>query len=454
MSSPINEFVKEYIKSGCVRFHMPGHKGRKLHGMEEYDITEIKGADYLFEASGVIAQSEMQAAALFGSAKTLYSTEGSSLCIKTMLGIVEHCRQKNGRRMTVIAPRNVHKAFINACILLDIDVCWVYPKEKSRSICSGAVSADDIALAIEAFGERGEKPDCVYVTSPDYTGFISDIRGISAVCRKNGIPLLCDNAHGAYLNFLENSLHPMALGADMCCDSAHKTLPCYTGSAMLHISPEAPKSFAKCAKNVMSLFASTSPSYLILESLDLFVGQLSGEYGAALKETALRTKLCKERLTSQGWSIEGDEPCKITVCAAKSGISGDELGDRLRAFNIEAEYTDDIYAVFMISPYNHESDFIALESAMGEIVQGAQCVLHFDEIPHARAVMPIREAAFSQSCEVDIDEAEGKICALTVTSCQPSVPVAVSGEAITADVIALLKRYGHKKIDVISEEGY
>ena len=102
MNAPVNKFVREYAKSGIARFHMPGHKGQKFHGLEPWDITEIKGADYLFEAEGIIAQSEAKMAEAYGSRRTFYSAEGSSLCIKAMLGIV--CRSRQGKKITVAAP--------------------------------------------------------------------------------------------------------------------------------------------------------------------------------------------------------------------------------------------------------------------------------------------------------------------------------------------------------------
>lgn len=414
--------------------------------MEAYDLTEIKGADYLFESAGVIDESERQTASLFGAARTLYSTEGSSLCIKTMLAIAEHCRADRTQRMTVIAPRNVHKAFINACILLDIDVRWVYPAAKSRSLCSSGVTAEDIA---QALAECPRKPDGVYVTSPDYLGHIGDIGGISAVCREHDVPLMVDNAHGAYLKFLEEDIHPITLGADVCCDSAHKTLPCYTGGAWLHISPAAPKSFGDCAKKLMSLFASTSPSYLIMESLDLCSDYLSKNYRAELAQTAARTELCRKRLGEMGWKTVGEEKCKLTIAAAERGISGGELGDLLREKSIEPEYTDPDYTVLMTTPFNTEEDFSRLERAMAAIpVRGGRSV-SFDEIPRAAVRMPIRQAAFSPSRAIPVEEAAGCICGMTVTSCQPSVPIAVSGEEITPEIIKILKRYGILEISVL-----
>lgn len=446
MSSPIYEFAKKYAESGVSRFHMPGHKGVPFHGLEPLDLTEIRGADYLFGAEGIIAESEARTAQLFGAAKTLYSTEGSSLCIKTMLAIADHCRTDRSERMLMMAPRNVHKAFINACILLDIDVDWVYPAEKSRSLCSSAVTADDIS---SAFRRCPRKVDAVYITSPDYLGFIADIPAIAEVCRRYGVPLIVDNAHGAYLRFLENDMHPITLGADMCCDSAHKTLPCYTGSAMLHTSKKAPAGFAECAKLMMSLFASTSPSYLIMESLDLCGDYLEGNYSSALAETAARTDLCKQRLNDMGWRTIGDERCKITIASAERGISGDSLGDILRSKKIEPEYTDPDLAVLMTTPFNTEEDFARLESAMGDIPMSQGTDLSFDGIPEAVVRMPIRQAAFSRQQEVPVDEAAGRICGMTVTSCQPSVPIAVSGEEITPGIIEILKRYGIFTVSVL-----
>ena len=448
MSAPIYEFAKNYAESGVSRFHMPGHKGKPLHGLEPLDLTEIRGADYLFGAEGIIAESEARTAALYGTAKTLYSTEGSSLCIKTMLAIADHCREDKSQRMLVMAPRNVHKAFINACILLDIDADWVYPAEKSRSLCSSGVTAHDIR---SAFRKCPRKIDAVYITSPDYLGFIADIPAIAEVCKSYNVPLIVDNAHGAYLKLLDPDTHPITLGADMCCDSAHKTLPCYTGGAMLHISQNAPKGFVECSKLMMSLFASTSPSYLIMQSLDLCAEYLAGDYSAALAQTAARTELCKRRLNDMGWRTIGDERCKITIASAERGVSGDDLGDILRKNKIEPEYTDPDLVVLMTTPFNTEEDFARLESAMADIPRREGTDLSFDGIPEAVVRLPIRQAAFSLQHEISVDQAEGRICGMTVTSCQPSVPIAVSGEEITAEIIDILKRYGVYKISVLGD---
>ena len=446
MSSPIFEFARRYADSGVSRFHMPGHKGQVLHGLEPCDLTEIRGADYLYEPEGIIARSEENAAELFGTARTLYSTEGSSLCIKTMLAIAHRCRKDHSRRMLVMAPRNVHKAFINACILLDIDVRWVYPAAGSRSLCSSGFTVEDMERTLASCPYI---PDAVYVTSPDYLGNIADIPALSGFCKDNDIPLIVDNAHGAYLRFLDEDIHPITLGADMCCDSAHKTLPCYTGGALLHISKNAPAGYGECAKNVMSLFASTSPSYLIMESIDLCMDMIGKDYRQRLAECVSRTELCKQRLNSAGWKTVGGEKCKITIAAAECGMNGDELGDRMREAFIEPEYTDPQYTVLMTTPFNSEEDYTRLEKLMAEIPAGKGERAIPDILPEAVVSMPIRKAAFSPSREVDVEDAEGLVCGLTVTSCQPSVPAVVSGEVISADIIKILKRYGVLRVSVL-----
>ena len=246
METPICDFVRRYGDSQTLRAHMPGHKGVGLLGFEHLDITEIDGADSLYEADGIIRRSEENASGLFGC-PTFYSTEGSSQCIRAMLFLAMQDAKRQGRTPKIAAARNVHKTFLSGAALLDLDVVWLYPqKEGSYLSCplDGAV--------LGAFLER-ERPTAVYVTSPDYLGHVANIEKLAAVCHAHDALLLVDNAHGAYLRFLEPSRHPMDLGADLCCDSAHKTLPVVTGGAYLHVKER----FARQAKNALALFGST-----------------------------------------------------------------------------------------------------------------------------------------------------------------------------------------------------
>ena len=138
MNTPIADFVRQYAASDTARLHMPGHKGRAFLGCEPFDITEIAGADSLYEADGIIAQSEANAARLFGTARTLFSTEGSSQCIRAMLHLCLTAR-KPGTKPVIVAARNVHKAFVFACALLDFEIVWLWPDQMS-SLCACDVS--------------------------------------------------------------------------------------------------------------------------------------------------------------------------------------------------------------------------------------------------------------------------------------------------------------------------
>ena len=290
ISTPICDFARDYAERNPGRFHMPGHKGKAFLGCEDRDLTEIEGADDLYHPAGIIAESEANASKLFGW-PTVYSTEGSSLCVRAMLALAYTAAGRKGR---VLAGRNAHKTFLSAAILLDFPIRWLWAGEDYLSC---PVTPEQVERAIL---EEGEKPFAVYLTSPDYLGNMADIRGISGVCRKYGVRLLVDNAHGAYLKFLPESRHPMDLGVDYCCDSAHKTLPVLTGGAYLHFREEGMRGKVKDA---MALFGSTSPSYLIMQSLDLANPYLEG-LPRRLKTFLPRVAALKGRLLERGLRSE------------------------------------------------------------------------------------------------------------------------------------------------------
>ena len=291
MNTPIADFVKKYADSQMTRFHMPGHKGRSFLGCEAFDITEVKGADSLYEAEGIIAKSEENATSLFGTERTIYSTEGSSQCIRAMLYLaLTYKNKKRNKKPYVLAARNVHKAFLYAVALLDLEVVWLYPKQM-HSLCSCEITATEVEAELK---KHKEMPIAVYLTSPDYLGGQVDIQGISEVCHKYQTILAVDNAHGAYLHFLKKPQHPMDLGADICSDSAHKTLPVLTGGAYLQSSKNAPKYFSENAKQAMALFGSTSPSYLIMSSMDLCNSFLEGEFREKLEKTVENVQNARE----------------------------------------------------------------------------------------------------------------------------------------------------------------
>ena len=345
MDAPICDFVSRYAVSDPLRLHMPGHKGSSFLGMEAIDITEIHGADSLYEADGIIQQSEENASAIFGCT-TYYSTEGSSLCIRAMLYLCMLHAKQEGKKPLIAAARNIHSTFIRAAAMLDFDIHWLYGDRKDGYL----TCVIDPQSLDHWLGSQQAAPVAVYLTSPDYLGNVADIRGISKVCHKHGVLLIVDNAHGAYLKFLPHSQHPIDLGADMCCDSAHKTLPVLTGGAYLHISDQAPKIFTRLAKQALAMFGSTSPSYLILQSLDAVNRYLVHTYPEQLRTFLPLCNQAKAELAAHGYSFVGNEILKWTIDCKSYGYTGIQLAQQLKESNIHVEFSDPDYLVLMFTP--------------------------------------------------------------------------------------------------------
>ena len=584
MNTPIYDFVKAYTSSTPARLHMPGHKGRGPLGCEAYDITEIPGADSLYEADGIIAESEANASRLFGC-PSFYSTEGSSHCIRAMLflamqschskpcpeqrrrgseesvlpaaqeaarqGIRDqgseirdrecrdehrssadmHCLslQKEADRFRVLAARNCHKAFLSAAALLDLDVVWLPASKDSYLSVQPTPEGLDAVLT-----ESGA--DAVYLTCPDYLGFLPELRPLAEVCHAHGALLLVDNAHGAYLRFLTPSRHPMDLGADLCCDSAHKTLPVLTGGAYLHVAErlcEAAKTSPACrgggpasrpvegcrpseardqgsgikdqgsgimnqgsgirnqgVRDALALFGSSSPSYLILQSLDL-----ANPYLETLPERLAgfvpQVEALKARLRAAGWTVVGDEPLKLTLNLRPVGTSiacplasrdpsGPALAAALEQAGIYCEFFDADYLVCMLTPENTPEDLRRLEAALldenvladGQMRTSDACPcapleaaaatdstssgirLAGDggcELPRKgkAVVCSIREAMLSPSEQLPARESLGRVLARPGVSCPPAVPILMPGEVIDAAAVVAFAKYGIETVSVL-----
>ncbi len=449
MTAPIWDFLESRRRAGAHRFHMPGHKGIPGPlGCEAWDVTEIPGADSLYEASGIIAESEANAAALFGSGATFYSTEGSSQCIKAMLFLALQNRPA-GTPPVIAAARNVHKSFVHAAALLGFEPLWLWPEEgESASLCACPVTAEGLERALSTLDAP---PAAVYVTSPDYLGNLQDVPALAEVCRRRGTLLLADNAHGAYLRFLEPSLHPLDLGADLACDSAHKTLPVLTGGAYLHIAKTAPAAFRERARAALALFGSTSPSYLTLASLDLCNGYLAGEGPSRIRAAAGRLEALKRDLSRWGWSFAGTEPLKLTVDAGASGWTGLELAERLRAGGAEPEYADRDHTVLMASGATEEAGFQAVERALRLARRRRPRPRPALSPARGERVLSIREALSAPQETVPAEESLGRICGAPTVSCPPAVPIAAAGERIGAEAVKLFQYYGVKAVDVLKD---
>ena len=297
--------------------------------------------------------------------------------------------------------------------------------------------------------EMAEKPTAVYVTSPDYLGFMSDIRGLSEVCKKHGVLLLVDNAHGAYLAFAEKNMHPLALGADMCCDSAHKTLPVLTGGSYLHISKNAPQMFCENAENAMSVFASTSPSYIIMQSLDKANKYISDGYDKKLAEYVTQLDKLKKKLTDHGFVLLGNEPLKLTIDAKTYGYKGTEISDILARNGFISEFSDPDFVTMMLTPENGIEMLGKLEETLVSIPEKDALNEKAPDILLGKSAMSPREAMFAVTERIAATESVGRILAQMNVSCPPAIPIVVCGEMITEEAVKLFKYYGTEYVDVV-----
>ncbi len=437
MATPLYNAVKQYASCGSVRLHTPGHSGNSpvLDAVADalpLDVTELPGLDSLYEADGPILQSEQQAAAVFGAGRTLMSAGGCTLAIQTMLAL-------SGAKKVVMG-RNAHKSAVNACALLDLQPVWLYPDQ------NGVISPAKVEAALD--GSVG----AVYLTSPNYYGQLCDIPAIAAVCHKKGALLLVDNAHGSHLAFGKQDLHPLALGADMTADSAHKTLPVLTGGAWLHIKDVA---LAEGAKDAMALFGSTSPSYLTMCSLDLAAHWLLTQGKAAFRK--LENDVFKLKQLAQELGILPDftlcDPVRLTLHTAKAGVRGTDAAAYLAGQGITAEYADAGYVVLIFTPFHSAKDLQKVARALPGVIQitstqpGQGC---FTFTPK-NAVLTPRQAVLSAKTTVPVARALGKIAAVAVCICPPGVPILLPGEQVDAEAILQMQQNGITQLQVVSQ---
>lgn len=442
MKTPIVSFLKSYQEKSPVRMHMPGHKGAGILGFEGMDLTEIYGADELFAAEGIIKESEQNASSLFGC-PTYYSTQGSTLCIQTMCTILCQDAKSKGKKPKILAGRNAHRSFIHAAALLDFDIEWLYG---NSGYLSCKINAKDLEKKIVE-----NNPTAVYLTNPDYLGNLLDIKALASICKKYNVLLAIDNAHGAYLRFLKDSLHPIDLGADLCCDSAHKTLPVLTGGAYLHLSDSLNQVWKNDVKHFMEYFSSTSPSYLIMASLDAANDVLDTTFKKSLSECIQRVDGLKNALIQHGYTILSGEPMKITISTKEFGYTGNEIANLLMECDIYPEFYDSDYIVLMPSPYNTKNDLKRLETCLCGIERKPILINKPPKLEQAKKAMNVRQALFAPSMTLDVSKSLGQVCSSVTVSCPPAILTVIPGEVISESSIEVMKYYGIETVRVVKE---
>ncbi len=446
MKTPICDFTKKYVESKSHRLHVPGHKGSGFLGVENFDITEIDGADDLYCPSSIILESERNASNLYGC-PTFYTTEGSSHMIRAMIYLVSVYAKRNNKNPKILATRNVHKSFLTVVSLLDIDVDFISANENGSYLTTNLTREilDNYLKNIK------EYPCALYITSPDYLGNTQDIKGLKEVLNKYGILLLVDNAHGAYLKFLDNSLFPIDLGADMCASSAHKTLPVLTGGAYLHLSKRAFEFLGSDVLTALTTFGSTSPSYLILQSLDYANYILSTTYKRNLSLSVKKIENLKKYLKALFYTILDSEPLKITIKTKPYGYTGEEFIRILYDNKIIPEFYDTDYVVLSFSANTNNSTYSAVYNLLKSIPKKESIVEPIPKITERKKAISIKDAVYSNYEIINVKNSENRIYADINIHCPPAVPIIIPGEIITKEVVDTFIYYNIDKVKVVKK---
>lgn len=483
--SSLYNALKNYVKLGRSSFHTPGHKGFLRRIDSRFDLTELTETDSLYHASGIIRAAEDRAANLFGAKRTIFSAGGCTLAIQTMLlavvketakgvgnphvgnGVIRSseewitplptdCREQQGNNSncthTLFARDGLHQSAVNAMPLFDIRPTFI--KSHPPTLFTDVKNQDDqsnLASQIESAIIDAKKNDitfsAVYLTSPNYFGQLADVAGAAEICKKYDIPLLVDNAHGSHLIAFPG-LHPLAQGASMTACSAHKTLPVLTGGAFLNCNDGR---FAGRIKRDMPVFGSTSPSYLIMSSLDSAVDLMIKSGIKSYQKLAKKVSDLKETAKEKGIEIPGEpcDPCRLTLITRTIGMTGTDAAEYLRSKKIEPEYADESAVVLIITPWNSRRDLRRLKRAITRMPVSAPLYPIKNQDFAPKAVLTPRQAMFSPSTRILVSESIGKIAAEAVCPCPPGTPVIIPGEIIEKCAKDLLIRYGIHEIDVV-----
>lgn len=431
---------------------MPGHKLGKgipksfLENLPLLDLTEIPGTDNLHFPEGAIHEAQELAAAAFHADKTFFLVNGSTTGIHA--AIMSVCKPGD----VLIAARNCHKSVINGMMIAGVSPVYIKPQFNGCFGIPGAVEPNRVKEALEQNpGAAG-----VLVTSPTYHGICSDIKGIAKIVHSFGKILIVDEAHGAHLNF-HDSLPPCAMdsGADICVQSAHKTLPALTQGAYLHIN-SGRVDVEKIASN-LRLLQTSSPSYIIMAFLDI-ARAIMGRDGKVLLEKLFDNigwfkRMVKSIGAGSGVSILNDEDIKegrldwtrIVVNFKNAGITGFEADKALRReYNIQVEMSDFYNIVCIGTVADRRENFEKLYGALSRIVPRLGSFRPLAQMPVKDPGIPkqaieLKDVMHRSGKMLKLSEAPGLVSKEMIVPYPPGIPVICPGEIVTGAAIEYIQ---------------
>ena len=455
VKAPIVTALKRAYKNPTYQFHIPGHtKGKaifkdfkKLIGEKALNIDttdEFDNLGTLHPATGPIKEAQELAAKTFGAKKTFFLLNGSTagnLAVGMAL-------TKTGDK--VIINRNCHRSALTALMISGAEPIWIAPNKIEDWSIWGNIEAQKIEEALK----NNDNVSLVWITNPTYEGVVSDIKSISNICKKYNVPLVVDEAHGCLWNFNKHLPESaLKLGADVVIHSLHKTGGSMSQSSMLHISENSminPDSVEKSLK----LLHTTSPSLLLLASLDAARANLETKSGLKLIDNAVsNAKYLRNRLDAipnlhQLKSDFGYKTDVTKVFIKIDGLSGKRLESILEIdFGIEVESASDVGVLILCNLGNKRSDFVYLANALEKIASANHKDIYYLEnrkhmpMIEPEIVMSLRDAFYSAKETIPTKDAVGRISAEVIAECPPGISILLPGELITEEHLPYLNDY-------------
>ncbi len=454
MEQPLFQKLKEYNNT-MLPMHMPGHKRNlALSGTDGYlaalcadcDITEIAGFDNLAEPEEILLSLKRHAAKLWRSDEAYPLVNGSTG------GILAAIYATVPHGGAVIVARNCHKSVYNGLQLVNAKVTYLLPEQEPVTGGYGKVTKE----AVEAAFQKTPDAKLVIVTSPTYEGILSDIEGICEIAHEKGVPVLVDSAHGAHLGFGRFPKGAVQCGADLVVHSLHKTLPCLTQTAMLHRTGDLVS--GQAIQTAINMFQTSSPSYLLLASIDGCIGLLEErgealffEWGEALSEFYQGARLLQNirilnepnpdtEQCSEEMSVENEivrDPGKLVILTVGTDLTGPALMELLRREHcIELEMAAERYGLAMTGMGDTKGSLARLLKALFAIDESChkepEREVIYPALPPVH--MSIGEAMGRDTKELPIEEAVGRVAAEHLWAYPPGIPVVVAGEEITEEI--------------------
>lgn len=451
--------LKNYCNNGVYPFHMPGHKRVRINGDTilpyQIDITEIDGFDNLHNASGCIRDIEKKAEKLYSVNRAYLLVNGATGGILSSLRALTHFGDD------VIIARNCHKSVYNAVELCGLNCKYIMPEFNKKYGIFTSVSP----AKLEKLLNSNPNTKLVVITSPTYEGVVSDINSISKICREHGALLFVDEAHGAHFPFADKfPREAVACGADVAVLSLHKTLPSFTQTALLITND---LDLSERLQENLSIFQTSSPSYVLMSSIDNCLDYLSknnGKFSEYIKrlDSFYTSVASLKNLTVLYNDKEFLNSCyafdigKIVISTSDTNISGVELSSILRdKYKIELEMAYTNYAIAMTSVCDSDKGFERLFTALQEIDSNIMKISenssHNNYFSVPRQCFKANLKSNYRSEKVLLKDAKGKVSAQYLWAYPPGIPIIVPGEYISDDIIKLIDNMNDKKINIGSE---